>query len=81
MDDFKKAKSDYITSNDLYCRYVSYKPKARRRALQIANKLARRRLKQDLDKACEIIEVFSAHEKLYKQQLSRNPEQLNNSLK
>ena len=71
MDDFKRAKSDYITVWDLDCRYVSYKPKTRRQMAKIANRRAKRRLKRDIEKVFDIIKCFSAHGGLCAQQKNK----------
>ena len=76
MDDFKKQTRDMITSYDLVDCPVHYRSKFRRKLMNIIRRRARRKLKRDLDRVCEIVERFSAHEKLCKQQLSSNPEQL-----
>jgi hypothetical protein len=51
MDNFKKAKTDYITAWDLYSNCSgSYKNTNRKKMQQIGNRLARRRLKEELRK-------------------------------
>ncbi len=48
MDDFRRHKVDYITAMDLDCKCVSYRHETRREYMKIANRLARRNLKQEL---------------------------------
>lgn len=71
MDDFKRQTMDIITAYDLLNCPVYYRPSERRRLLKIVRRRARRKLRQDLDRVCKIIECFSAHEKLYQQQRNK----------
>ncbi len=50
MDEFKKAKTDYITAWDLYTTCSGYRNKTRRKMVKIGNRLARTRLKNELKK-------------------------------
>jgi hypothetical protein len=50
MDLFKQAKSDIITAYDLDVWCVSYRPSTRRGLMKMANKTARKRLKDKLRK-------------------------------
>jgi hypothetical protein len=56
MDDFRRHNMDYITAMDLDCKYVSYRHETRREFMKIANRLARRNLKQELRGELEDIE-------------------------
>ena len=48
MDLFRRAKSDIITAYDLDCCYVGYRHTTRRAFMKMANKTARKRLKEEL---------------------------------
>ena len=71
MDDFKRQTMDMTTSYDLVKCPVHYRSSYRRKLMNIVRRRARRRLKRDLDKVCEIIERFSAHEGLHNRQKNK----------
>ena len=50
MDLHKRANVDYLTAWDLNVWCVSYRNKTRRKMMKVANRLARRRLKNELIK-------------------------------
>ena len=50
MDLYKRANVDYLTGWDLNAWCVRYRNKTRRKMMKIANRLARRRLKNELIK-------------------------------
>ncbi len=50
MDDFRKANVDFLTAYDLNAWCVGYNHKTRRELMQMANRIARKRLRAELRK-------------------------------